>query len=175
MTGTTVRKACPADAAAIATIYGHHVLNGVATYDTEPPSHEDMRAKVVDVQATGWPFLVIESGGQVAGYAYATQIRPRPAYRYTAEDSIYIDRRSTRQGLGRQLLEALIAQSAQAGFRQMIAVIGGAEPASVALHGALGFREVGRLSGVGFKFGRWLDNVYMQRDLGDVPIPPAGA
>lgn len=166
----TVRDATAADAESIATIYRHHVLNSVATYDTEPPSTDSMRIKAAEVQAAGWPFLVIERDGEVAGYAYTTQIRPRPAYRYTAEDSIYIDHRHVGQRLGHQLLATLIERTAAAGFHQMIAVIGGAEPASVGLHGSLGFREVGRLSGVGFKFGRWLDNVYMQRAL---VTPPA--
>ena len=112
-----------------------------------------------------WPYLVAEEDGEVAGYAYATQIRPRAAYRFTAEDSIYVHPDHLRRGVGRALLEALMQRSAECGFRTMIAVVGGAEPASVALHEALGFREVGRLKGVGFKFGRWLDSVYLQRDL----------
>ena len=161
-----IRDAGAADAPALAAIYAHHVLHGIASYDTEPPSAATMRDKLEAVQAAGWPWLVIEQGGAVAGYAYATQIRDRAAYRHTAEDSIYIDVGHLRQGLGKALLAALIDRCTAAGFRQLIAVIGGAEPTSIALHAALGFREVGRLQSVGYRFDRWLDNVYMQRALG---------
>lgn len=160
-----IRDAVEADAEAIAAIYGHHVLHGTASYDLEPPSADFHREKIRTIVEAGWPFLVAEQRGEIAGYAYATQIRPRAAYRFTAEDSIYVHPRNQRQGVGRSLLEALIERSAGCGFRTMIAVIGGAEPASVGLHRALGFEEVGRLKEVGFKFGRWLDNVYMQRRI----------
>jgi phosphinothricin acetyltransferase len=160
-----IRAATEADAEAIAAIYGHHVLTGTASYDTEPPPAEFHRDKVRTVREASWPYLVAELDGEVAGYAYATQMRPRAAYRFTAEDSIYVHPLRQRQGVGRALLEALIQRSAECGFRTMIAVVGGADPASVGLHQALGFREVGRLEGVGFKFGRWLDSVYLQRDL----------
>ena len=157
---------------AIVTIYAHHVRHGVATYDTEAPTVEVMRDKLVAVQAAGWPWLVIERGGTVEGYAYATQIRDRAGYRYTAEDSIYVAANHVRQGLGTQLLTALLSRCEAFGFRQMIAVIGGTEPSSIALHAAAGFREVGRLHAVGFKFGHWLDNVYMQRALGEGDAAP---
>jgi len=160
-----------ADAEAIAAIYAHHVLTGTASYDTEPPPPEFHRDKVRSVRDAGWPFLVAEDEGEVAGYAYATQMRPRAAYRFTAEDSIYVDARRTGGGIGRRLLEALLEQSACKGFRTIVAVIGGAEPASIGLHLALGFTEVGRLRRVGFKFGRWLDSVYMQRDLCEFSPP----
>lgn len=160
-----IREATAADAEAIAAIYAHHVLNGVATYDTEPPLPASMRDKIDAVQSHGWPYLVLEADGEVAAFAYATQIRERPAYRYTAEDSIYVRHDLVGRGYGAALLRALLDRSAASGFREMIAVVGGAEPASVALHAALGFREAGRLTGVGFKLGRWLDNVYMQRSL----------
>jgi phosphinothricin acetyltransferase len=160
-----IRDAAACDADAIAAIYGHHVLHGTASYDVEPPIADFHREKIASIVASGWPFLVAEQEGEVTGYAYATQIRPRAAYRFTAEDSIYVHPARQRQGIGRALLQALIDRSAHCGFRTMIAVIGGAEPASIALHEALGFKEVGRLRGVGFKFGRWLDNVYMQRPL----------
>lgn len=160
-----IREATAADAEAVAAIYAHHVLNGVATYDTEPPLPAAMRDKIDAVQSQGWPYLVLEADGEVAAFAYATQIRERPAYRYTAEDSIYVRHDLVGRGYGAALLRALLDRSAASGFREMIAVVGGAEPASVALHAALGFREAGRLTGVGFKFGRWLDNVYMQRSL----------
>jgi phosphinothricin acetyltransferase len=160
-----IRDANEGDAGPIAAIYGHHVLNGTASYDLEPPADEFHRDKVCEVLAAGWPYLVAEQGGQVAGYAYATQIRPRAAYRFTAEDSIYVHPDHLRRGVGRTLLQALLDRSAKCGFRTMIAVIGGADPASVALHSSLGFVEAGRLEGVGFKFGRWLDSLYMQREL----------
>jgi phosphinothricin acetyltransferase len=161
-----IRDAVSSDAPAIAAIYAHHVRHGVATYDTDAPSVEAMRHKIEAVRAAGWPWLVVEHDGGVAGYAYATQLRDRAAYRYTAEDSIYVAAEHARKGLGGRLLTALLARSEVASFRQIIAVIGGAEAASIALHSASGFREVGRLHAVGFKFGRWLDSVYMQRALG---------
>ena len=167
-----IRDAVSADVPAISAIYGHHVLHGVASYDTEAPTVEAMRDKLEAVRAAGWPWLVIEHAGSVAGYAYATQIRDRAGYRYTAEDSIYVAADHVRQGLGRQLLTALLTRCEASGFRQMIAVIGGAESSSIALHAAAGFREVGRLHAVGFKFGRWLDNVYMQRALGEGDAAP---
>jgi L-amino acid N-acyltransferase YncA len=161
-----IRDAVESDAAAIATIYAHHVLHGTATYDVDPPASEDLLAKVRHVQAAGWPFIVVEDGGEVAGYAYATQIRERAAYAWTAEDSVYVhpDRRG--EGVGTALLEELCRRAEECGFRQMIGVIGGAEPASIRVHARCGFREVGRAYGVGWKNGRWLDNVYMQRALG---------
>jgi L-amino acid N-acyltransferase YncA len=166
-----IRDAVAADAARIAAIYAHHVLRGTATFDTVPPDAGFFAEKIVSVQAQGWPFLAADLDGVLAGYAYATQIRPRPAYAMTAEDSIYVAHGMTGRGVGRALLAALLDRSAACGFTQMIAVIGGGEPASIALHTALGFREVGRLEAVGFKFGRWLDSVYMQKAL----IPPAAA
>jgi phosphinothricin acetyltransferase len=160
-----IRDADTADAEAIAAIYAHHVVTGTASFDTVPPPPSHFEAKIAEVQAADWPFLVAEIDGSVAGYAYATQIRPRPAYALTAEDSIYVHHARARQGIGRALLTTLLDRSAACGFQQMIAVIGGGEPASVGLHAALGFREVGRLEAVGFKFGRWLDSVYMQKAL----------
>jgi L-amino acid N-acyltransferase YncA len=160
-----IRDATEDDAAAIAGIYAHHVLHGTATYDIDPPSLEEMLTKLRHIAAAGWPFLVAEDGGEVAGYAYATQFRDRAAYRFACEDSIYVAPARMRRGVGKALLRSLIDRSADCGFRTMVAVVGGAEPASVALHSALGFEEVGRLKRVGFKFGRWLDSVYMQRTL----------
>lgn len=162
-----IRDATETDAARIAAIYAHHVLHGTASYDVEPPSQSDMAAKMERVTRAGWPFLVAEAEGEVAGYAYATQFRDRAAYRFTAEDSIYVDARRSRVGIGKALLKALLERSAAQGFRTMVAVIGGAEPASIALHAGLGFVEAGRLKAVGFKFDRWLDSLYMQRDLAD--------
>ena len=139
----------------------------LSSIDTEAPPVADMAAKVADVTARGWPFLVAEVGGAVAGYAYATQFRDRPAYRHTCENSIYVAPDRVGSGLGRALLTALVDRSRDAGFHQMVAVIGGGEPASVALHAALGFRHAGRMERVGRKFDRWLDTVYMQRTLID--------
>jgi phosphinothricin acetyltransferase len=162
---SVIRSVDEADAEAIAAIYAHHVLNGTASYEVEPPSVGETLARTRRVTAPGWPFLVAEVDGTPAGYAYSTQFRDRAAYRFTCEDSIYVHPGMMGRGVGRTLLEALLEQSAEFGFRTMIAVIGGAEPASIALHAKCGFAEVGRLRAVGFKFGRWLDSVYMQRSL----------
>ena len=160
-----VRNAGERDAEAVQAIYAHHVLHGTASYDTEPPGLDFTREKIRAVLEIGWPYLIAEAGGRVAGYAYATQFRDRAAYQYTCESSIYVDPDRTGQGIGKMLLRDLMDRSAAAGFRTMIAVIGGAEPASVRLHSSCGFAEVGRLHAVGFKFGSWLDSVYMQRSL----------
>ena len=160
-----IRDATPDDAEAIAAIYAHHVLHGTASYDVEPPPVAVHRAKMEGVIASGWPYLVAENNGEVAGYAYATQFRDREGYRFTAEDSIYVRPDFMGQGIGGGLLDALIARCAAFGFLRLIAVIGGAEPGSVAVHAKRGFREVGRLQSVGWKHGRWLDSVYMQLAL----------
>jgi L-amino acid N-acyltransferase YncA len=160
-----IREATADDAAAIAGIYGHHVLHGTASYDVVPPPADYHRAKIERVIAAGWPFLVAKRGGAIAGYAYATQFRDRDAYRFTAEDSIYVHPDWMRQGVGGALLDALIDRSVALGFRTLIAVIGGAEPASIRLHASRGFREVGRLNAVGWKHERWLDSVYMQLEM----------
>lgn len=160
-----IRKVEDSDAGAIAAIYAHHVLNGTATYDVDPPSIDQTLAKIRRVTGESWPFIVAEVEGLVAGYAYATQFRDRAAYRFTAEDSIYVHPEMTGRGVGKALLRALIDQSLAYGFRTIIAVIGGAEPASIAVHASCGFREMGRLKGVGFKFDRWLDSLYMQLEL----------
>lgn len=160
-----IRDVTEGDAEAIAGIYGYHVLHGTASYEIEPPSADDTLAKIRRITGPGWPFLVAELDGNVTGYAYVTQFRDRAAYRFTCENSIYVQSEVMGRGIGRALLEALMERSAAFGFRTIVAVIGGAEPASIGLHSALGFREVGRLKAVGFKFGRWLDSVYMQREL----------
>jgi L-amino acid N-acyltransferase YncA len=160
-----IRDAHVSDAAAVQAIYAHHVLNGTASYDFEPPPVEHMEAKIRGIAEAGWPFLVAEKQQRVAGYAYATQFRDREGYRFTCENSIYVDPDATGRGIGKRLLRTLLDRSAACGFRQMIAVIGGAEPASIAVHASCGFREVGRLHEVGWKKDRWLDNVYMQREL----------
>ncbi len=163
-----IRPARPDDCPAIAEIYAHHVLHGTASYETEPPDTAEMTRRMDRVLGSGWPWLVAEAAdGTMLGYAYATQFRDRAAYRFVCEDSIYIRDAARGQGVGKALLAALIEACTAAGFRQMIAVIGGAEPASEALHARLGFTLAGRLSGIGRKQGRWLDTLYMQRQLGE--------
>ena len=161
----SIRSVRESDAEAIARIYAHHVLHGTASYEVDPPSAEDTLAKIRRVTTSGWPFLVAEGDQEIIGYAYATQFRDRAAYRFTCEDSIYINAKMMGRGAGQALLESLMRASAEHGFRTMVAVIGGAEPASIALHAKCGFEHMGRLKAVGFKFDRWLDSVYMQRDL----------
>ena len=170
-----LRLAVAADAPAIAAIYAHHVATGTATFDLHPRSAEEMAARIAQCAARGWPFLVAERDGQVAGYAYVGPFRDRPAYASTCEDSIYVGPDHLGRGIGRLLLAALVDAAAAAGFRQMIAVIGGAEPGSVAVHAGAGFVETGRLPAVGYKFGRWLDVLFMQRALGDGPSTPPAA
>jgi L-amino acid N-acyltransferase YncA len=157
-----------ADIAAMAGIYAEAVLTGTASYELEPPSEAEMQRRWRDLVAGGYPHLVAKREGRVLGYAYAGPYRPRPAYRYAVEDSIYLAPDARGAGLGRALLSALIAACEQRGFRQMIAVIGGGteHPASLGLHQALGFRPIGVIEGSGFKHGRWLDTVLMQRPLG---------
>jgi phosphinothricin acetyltransferase len=166
----TIRDAEEDDAEDVQAIYAHHVLNGTASYDIDPPSLDYIHDKMRCVVGEGWPFIVAEADGKLAGYAYVTQFRDRAAYRFTAEDSIYVHPDMMGRGIGKALLRRLVERSAQRGFRTIIAVIGGAEPASIAVHAGCGFREVGRLKAVGFKKERWLDSVYMQLDLpGDAP------
>lgn len=166
MDGCSIRTARIDDAGAIAAIYAHHVLNGTASFDIEPPDEAFWRDKIAHITAMGWPFLVAEHDSEVLGYCYAAQLRERPGYAPTCEDSIYVRADCAGQGVGTSMLEALITAAREFGFEQMIAVIGGGEPASIALHAKLGFVEVGRLKNVGLKFGRKLDSVYMQRGLG---------
>lgn len=168
-----VRPARANDAAAIAAIYAHHVAHGTASFDTDPRSEAETAAKIAECATRGWPFLVAERDGRVIGYAYATQFRDRPAYRTTCENSIYLDPDAIGRGVGTLLLGALIEEATAAGFRQMIAVIGGAEPASASLHARSGFVETGRMRSAGRKHGRWLDTLYMQKSLGaGDSIPP---
>jgi phosphinothricin acetyltransferase len=154
------------DAEAIAAIYAHHVLNGTASYEVDPPSVEQTAGKIARITGRGSPFLVAEIDGDVVAYAYAEQLRDRPAYRFTCENSIYVRADRLGRGIGQALLTELCSRAEATGFRQMIAVIGGAEPASIALHEHCGFTGAGRLRSVGWKKGRWLDTVYMQRALG---------
>jgi phosphinothricin acetyltransferase len=171
-----IRSATTTDASAVAAIYAHHVAHGTASYDTEARSVEATAVLIEDHRTRGWPFLVAAAAdGTVAGFAYAAQFKPRAGYSWTCEDSIYIHPDYLRQGLGRRLLEAVVAAAEQCGFRTMVAGIGGAEPASVAVHAACGFVHAGRLTGMGWKQGRWLDTIYMQRTLGAGTGQPAGA
>jgi phosphinothricin acetyltransferase len=160
-----IRSAVANDAAAIAEIYGHHVIHGTATFDITPPATSDWEAKIAEVLGRNWPFIIAEVSGRVVGYAYAAQFRDRPAYAGTCENSIYVAPDLVGHGVGASLMAELIGRASSCGFGQMIAVIGGAEPASVALHLKSGFTEAGRLRDVGLKFGKFLDTIYMQRDL----------
>lgn len=162
-----IRPSRDEDVAAITAIYGYHVLHGVASFEEVPPPESEMARRRNDVLARGLPYLVAERDGHVIGYCYAGPFRPRVGYRFTLEDSIYIDAGETGRGLGRALLEPLLERCTELGYRQMVAVIGGRETvASIRLHEALGFTHVGVFSAVGFKFGRWIDTVLMQRTLG---------
>lgn len=165
--GIEIREVRSGDAEAVAAIYAHHVLHGTASYELDPPTAGDTRDKIGRITGRGWPFLVACQQGDVLGYCYAEQLRDRPAYRFTCENSIYVRADMVGRGIGKALLFDLLAGAEAVGFRQMIAVIGGAEPSSIALHERCGFERVGRLSSVGWKKGRWLDTVYMQRALGE--------
>jgi L-amino acid N-acyltransferase YncA len=161
-----IRAAIASDMDAIALIYSHHVNHGTGTFETEPPNREEIARRWGEVTARSLPWLVAEDSGEVVGYAYAAPYRARPAYRHTVEDSVYvrIDRIGT--GLGKQLLPALITATRACGMHQMIAVIGdSANRASINLHRRFGFQDAGVLKDVGFKFGRWLDTVFLQRSL----------
>lgn len=161
-----IRPATADDADALAAIYGHHCLHGLGTFEEAAPSPADMTARMEAVHARGLPYLVAEADGTVAGFAYAAPFRPRAAYRYTVEDSVYIAPDRTGQGVGKALLTRIIADCEAAGLRQMMAVIGDtANAASIALHTSLGFTHQGVGEAVGHKFGRWVDIVWMQRPL----------
>ena len=162
-----LRDAATADLDAITDIYSESVLNGTASYEITPPDRQEMAARFVAIRDKSYPYLVAtDDDGTVLGYAYASAFRTRPAYRWMVEDSIYIAPGARGQGLGKLLLEELLIRCETLGFRQMVAVIGGASPASVTLHARLGFEMTGTLKGTGFKHGRWLDTVLMQRALG---------
>jgi L-amino acid N-acyltransferase YncA len=163
----TIRNANPDDLPSIQRIYAESVLNGVATYELVPPGLEEMSERYRSITGSGYPYIVGESGGTIAGYAYASAFRTRAAYRFLVEDSIYIDPQFRGIGLGRMLLDRLVAECTRLGFRQMVAVIGGPHPASIAVHRAAGFESTGRLPGSGWKFGRWLDTELMQLALGE--------
>lgn len=162
-----IRLSNDADLAAITAIYAHNVLHGTGTFELDPPSQADMTTRRADVLGKGLPWLVAERDDQVLGYAYANHFRPRPAYRFCLEDSIYLHPEAQRQGVGSLLLAELIGRCEAAGARQMLAVIGDSQNlGSVGVHRRLGFEHTGLLKSSGWKFGRWLDVVLMQRALG---------
>jgi L-amino acid N-acyltransferase YncA len=162
-----VRPATPDDLPAIQSIYGHHVLHGLASFEETPPSLDEIRRRYDDVASRGLPWLAAEFGGVVAGYGYCAPYRSRSAYRYALEDSVYVRHGSEGRGVGAVLLRTLIEHCEGLGYRQIIAVIGdSANAASINLHASFGFVRVGTLRSAGFKFGRWVDSVLMQRPLG---------
>jgi len=164
--GPHIRAGTPDDAEAIARIYAVQVLHGTAPFEEVPPTVDEMRERIEARLARGFPVLVAECEGRVVGYALVGTYRPRAAYRYTVENSVYVEEAQTGRGIGRALLARLIAECRARGFRQIVAVIGDSENhASITLHKRAGFRHVGVLRGVGVKFGRTLDTVLMQRDL----------
>ena len=173
----TIRDSLPDDVAALAAIYGHWVTHGLASFEYEPPSAEEMGRRREAVVGAGYPHLVaVDKGGAVLGYAYAAAYRARPAYRFCVENSVYVAPGLGRGGAGRALLAALIARCEAAGFRQMIAVIGDSGNApSIGLHAAMGFSRAGLLPSIGWKHGRWVDSVLMVRALGaGDAAPPSG-
>ena len=163
-----IRPAHPSDLPEIQGIYAHHVLNGTGTFEEVPPSVEEISARVANVTDRGWPWLIAEDATGLLGFCYYAQIRDRVAYRFCAEDAVYVRQDVRGQGVGKALVGELIERAIAAGFRQMIAVIGDSENVgSIGVHASLGFQRVGTLRAVGWKFGRWLDAVYMQRALGE--------
>ncbi len=165
----TVRASQPLDLPAITAIYRYHVLHGTGTFETDPPSLAEMSQRREGVLEKNLPWLVAEAeDGTILGYAYANWFKPRPAYRFSAEDSIYVAEEARGQGVGRMLLQALCHECESAGVRKLIAVIGdSANAGSVGVHRAAGFTPVGTLSNVGWKFNRWLDVVMMEKPLGE--------
>ena len=162
-----IRPSQPEDLSAITAIYQHHVLQGTGTFEIEPPSLQDMTSRREDVLSKGLPYLVIEENGQVQGFAYCNWFKPRPAYRFSAEDSIYLAPNASGKGWGRLLLAELCRTAEAAGIRKLIAVIGdSANAGSIGVHHSVGFQSVGVVKACGWKFNRWLDIVMMERALG---------
>ena len=168
--GLTVRPAEPGDIPAIQAIYAHHVLHGIASFEEEPPEQDEIKRRMDDIRGRGLPYMVAEDrpgSGAILGFAYAAPYRARPAYRYTLEDSVYVLPGKGGRGIGSALLGVLIEFCEGLGYRQMVAVIGDSDNAgSIRLHARHGFRDCGTLASVGFKHGRWVDSVFMQRPLG---------
>jgi L-amino acid N-acyltransferase YncA len=163
-----LRDATSSDIPAITEIYRESVLNGVASYEMTPPDEAEMASRFSVITGNGYPYIAaVDADGMLLGYAYASAFRTRTAYRFLVEDSIYLAPEARGQGIGKALLDALISRCTELGFRQMIAVIGGAHPASVAVHRAAGFEHGGLMKGTGFKHGRWLDTIIMQLPLGE--------
>jgi len=163
-----IRDATQADVPAITAIYAHHVLTGLGTFEEAPPDSAEIGRRLARIRAAGWAWLVAEATGVVQGYAYFTQLRERSAYRFSAEDSVYVREDVRGQGVGKALVAMLLERGAACGFRQMFAVIGDSENVgSIGLHLSLGFRQAGVMKAAGFKFGRWVDVVTMQKPLGE--------
>jgi len=174
MPAPAIRDGLEADIAEIQAIYAHHVRHGTASFELEPPDLEEMRRRFAAIRSQGLPYLVAEGDGRVLGYAYAGPYRPRPAYRFSVEDSIYVRPDLVGRGVGRSLLRRLILEAEGCGARQMVAVIGdSAQRSSIRLHESCGFSHVGVLRDIGWKFGRWLDSVLMQRAIGPGSSAPA--
>ncbi|WP_066253979.1 GNAT family N-acetyltransferase [Hydrogenophaga flava] len=171
-----IRPSTEHDLPAITRIYAHHVLHGTGTFETTPPTVEEMTARRADVLSKGLPWLVAEEAGEILGYAYGNWFKPRPAYRFSVEDSIYLAPEAAGKGLGRALLAELLATLERSGIRKVMAVIGdSANAGSIGVHKALGFEQIGVVQACGWKFGRWLDIVMMQRAIGEGDrTPPEG-
>lgn len=169
-----IRASTESDIPAITAIYRHHVLHGTGTFEIDPPSEQDMTARRADVLARGLPYLVAEGDdGRILGFSYANWFKPRPAYRFSAEDSIYVADSARGQGVGRLLLQALCDQAQAAGVRKLLAVIGdSANAGSIGVHRAAGFSEIGVMRSMGWKFDRWLDIVLMEKTLGEGDTTP---
>ena len=172
---SSIRPSLESDVPAIAAIYAHHVENGTGTFETSPPTESDMAARRADVLSKGLPYIVMEDAGRVVGFAYCQWFKPRPAYRFSGEDSIYMHKDVAGRGLGKQLLAELVRQAEGVGVRKLIAVIGDSGNAgSIGVHRALGFTPAGAIKSCGWKFGRWLDIVMMEKAIGEGDrTPPA--
>ncbi|MGB3720860.1 MAG: GNAT family N-acetyltransferase [Proteobacteria bacterium] len=172
-TDLRIRPATPEDIPAITEIYRPAVLTGTASFELEPPSVDEMRRRFETITSGGYPYLVAEHEGAVIGYSYASAYRTRPGYRFSVEDSVYVVEGQQGKGVGRALLSRLIEECTARGYRQMVAIIGdSAQWASIGLHRKLGFTFVGTLHSIGYKHGRWLDTVIMQRTLGEGDCTP---
>jgi phosphinothricin acetyltransferase len=164
----SIRDADSRDLPAITAIYRESVLNGTATYEIDPPDEAEMASRFVTITGRGYPYVVAtDADGTILGYAYASAFRTRPAYNWLVEDSIYLSPEARGRGIGRALVDELVTRCTALGFRQMVAVIGGASPASIGVHRAAGFEMCGTLNATGFKLDQWLDTVFMQIALGE--------